>query len=107
MTAEAWFLRAAALIGTSNENSQEEAECYQEVLRLRPDYPQAHNNLAVVLKARGEEAAAAEHYREAMRLRPDYPEAHYNDAVLLHSRGQRSVRDGALLRSAALAGRLR
>ncbi len=87
MTAGAWFLKAAALIGTSDENSQQEADCYQEALRLRPDYPQAHNNLAVVLKARGEEAAAAEHYREALQLRPDYPEAHYNHAVLLHSRG--------------------
>ncbi|MCH8185174.1 MAG: tetratricopeptide repeat protein [Chloroflexi bacterium] len=87
MTAGAWFLKAAALIGTSNENSQQESDCYQEALRLRPDYPQAHNNLAVVLKARGEEAAAAEHYREALRLRPDYPEAHYNHAVLLHARG--------------------
>lgn len=87
MTAGAWFLKAAGLIGTSDENSRQEADCYREALRLRPDYPQAHNNLAVVLKARGEEAAAAEHYREALRLRPDYPEAHYNHAVLLHSRG--------------------
>ena len=87
MSAGAWFLKAAALIGTSDENSQQEADCYREALRLRPEYPQAHNNLAVVLKALGEEAAAAEHYREALRLRPDYPEAHYNHAVLLHFRG--------------------
>ena len=87
LTAEAWFLRGAALIGTARENSQDEAECYRMALRLRTGYPEAHNNLAVVLKARGDEMAAAEHYREASGLRPDYPEAHYNHAVLLQSRG--------------------
>jgi Tfp pilus assembly protein PilF/DNA-binding CsgD family transcriptional regulator len=86
-TAESWLLRALSLIGTERENSEEEARCYQEALRLRTDYPEAHNNMAILRKAQGDEAAAAQHYREALRLRPEYPEAHYNYAVLLQSRG--------------------
>ena len=87
LSAEAWFLKGAALIGTAKENSEEEAAHYREALRLRPGYPEAHNNLAILLRSRGEHAAAAEHYREALRLRPEYPEAHYNYAILLEARG--------------------
>ena len=87
LTAEAWFLRAVALAGTERENSQEEADYYREALRLTHEYPEAHNNLAILLKASGDLTEAAKHYREALRLRPDYPEAHYNYAKLLESRG--------------------
>lgn len=87
LTAEAWFLKAVGLVGTTRENSREEADCYGKALRLRPDYPEAHNNLAILLRATGDGAGAAKHYREALRLRPDYPEAHYNYALLLEARG--------------------
>ena len=87
LSAEAWFLRAAALVGTEQENSLEEAEHYRAALKLRPDYPEAQNNLAILLRARGDWSGAARHYREALRLRSDYPEAHYNYGILLDSRG--------------------
>jgi len=87
MTAEGWLLRALGFIGTAEENGEQEAHCYHEALRLRPDYPEAHNNLAALLKFQGDEDAAAEHYRQALALRPDYPEAHYNYSVLLQSMG--------------------
>lgn len=87
LAAEDWFLKGVGLIGTAREWSDEEAECYREALRLRADHPEAHNNYAVLLRARGEHAEAARHYREALRIRPDYPEAHYNYAALLQARG--------------------
>ena len=83
MTAEAWFLRGVSLGGPDADSGEEEAECYREALRLRQDYPEVHNNLAVLLRQRGELAGAAEHYREALKYRPNYPEAHYNYAILL------------------------
>jgi tetratricopeptide (TPR) repeat protein len=89
LSAEDWFLKGVALIGTEREWSDEEADCYREALRIRPDYPEAHNNLAVMLRARGDEQAAAGHYQEALRLRPDYPEAHSNYAAMLAGRGMR------------------
>lgn len=88
MTAEAWFLRGVSLIGTAEENSAEEARCHREALALRPDYPEAHNNLAILLRNSGDLDGAAEHYREALRLRPDRPEAHYNYALLLEAQGR-------------------
>lgn len=88
MTAEDWFLRAAALVGTDRENTEEEAEAYRTALELRPDYPEAHNNLAILLRRRGELAEGARHYREALRLRPEYPEAHYNYGLLLAEQGR-------------------
>ena len=87
LSAESWFLRGVSIIGTNNENSREEADCYRKAMSLRPAYPEAHNNLAVVLRAQGEHAAALGHYQEAISLRDEYPEAHFNYAVLLHSRG--------------------
>lgn len=87
-TAEEWFLKGASFAGTTKENGDEELQCYREALRSRPDYPESHNNLGVILKRQGDRGGAARHYREALRLRPDYPEAHYNYALLLESEGR-------------------
>ena len=87
LTAEEWFLRGMSLAGTPAENTEDELHCCREALRLRPDFPEAHNNLAILLRRQGEASATAHHYQEALRLRPDYPEAHYNYATLLASRG--------------------
>lgn len=83
MTAEDWFLKAAALIGTEREDTAEEEKAYRKALELEPDYPEAHNNLAILLRGRGCEEEAERHYRDALRLRPEYAEAHYNYARLL------------------------
>lgn len=83
LTAQEWFLKGVALIGTAREDSFDESDCYRDALKLRPDFAAAHNNLAVVLKAQGKQPEAAQHYQEALRLCPEYPEAHYNYATLL------------------------
>jgi Flp pilus assembly protein TadD len=87
LTASDWFLRGVAMIGTPEENTDAEAECYEEALRLRPDYAEAHYNYAFLLKERGDLEGAEGHYQEALRLRPDDPKAHYNYAILLKERG--------------------
>jgi predicted O-linked N-acetylglucosamine transferase (SPINDLY family) len=60
---------------------------YREAVRLKPDYPTAHNNLGAALQARGrmEEAVAA--YREAVRLQPDYATAWSNLGSTLQGQG--------------------
>jgi tetratricopeptide (TPR) repeat protein len=50
----------------------EAVSTYTEALRLKPDYPKAHNNLVNVLLAQGHRDAAVRHYREALRLNPDH-----------------------------------
>lgn len=48
---------------------------YQAALRLRPRYPEAHNNLAILLDAAGDSGGAIAHYRAAIATRMNYPEA--------------------------------
>ena len=47
---------------------------YQEALRLKPDFAEAHNNLGNALRDQGQLAAAVAHYQEALCLKPDYAE---------------------------------
>jgi tetratricopeptide (TPR) repeat protein len=84
MTAEDWFLRGVGFAG--EENGAQERQCYQRALQLRANYPEAHNNLAVALKAGGDWEAATMHYREALRLWPRYAEGHFNFAILLEEK---------------------
>ena len=88
LTAEDWFLRGVALVGTEREWSDEEADCYRNALELRPDHVEAHVNLAILLNARGDAAGAGRHYGEALRLNPESAEAHFNYAVHLGARGR-------------------
>jgi tetratricopeptide (TPR) repeat protein len=60
---------------------------YRAILERNPASWLAHDNLGVVLVARGQRAEAADHYREAIRLNPLYPEAYNNlGNVLAQSR---------------------
>jgi hypothetical protein len=52
-------------------------------VRLRPNYPEAHNNLGAALYALGRPAEAEASYHEALRLRANYPEVHNNLAYAL------------------------
>ena len=88
ISAEEAFLRGVASVGSSRAEYEEEAQWYREALKRRPDYPEAHNNLGIVLRRLGNEQEAAAHYREALRFRPDYPEADYNFGLLLASQGK-------------------
>lgn len=83
MTAEDWFLKGAGIAGTDARELAEELLCYEKALELRADYPEAHNNFGVILKAAGDSTAAEARYLDAVRLWPQYPEAHYNLAILL------------------------
>ena len=51
---------------------------FQEALRLKPGYAEAHNNLGNALDAVGRTREAIGQYEEALRLEPNLAEAHYN-----------------------------
>jgi|CZKI01.1.fsa_nt_gi tetratricopeptide (TPR) repeat protein len=52
---------------------------YEEAVRLKPDFAEAHNNLGRALEATpGRLNDAIGHYEEALRLAPDSAEAHNN-----------------------------
>ncbi|HEY2760488.1 MAG TPA: tetratricopeptide repeat protein [Pirellulales bacterium] len=81
---------AAGLLATLMTLSWKQSEfyagpesLYADTLAKNPDCWMAHNNLANVLKDRGELNAAIDHYREALRIKPDYAEAHLDLGVAL------------------------
>ena len=57
---------------------EEAASHYAEVLRIKPDYAEAHNNLGVVLARLGRVKEAADHFSEALRIKPGYKDAKRN-----------------------------
>ncbi|HUI08147.1 MAG TPA: tetratricopeptide repeat protein [Verrucomicrobiae bacterium] len=60
---------------------------YEGVLRIRPNYAEAHNNLGAALEQEGRVQEAMGHYEQALHLKPDYAEAHNNLAVALRKMG--------------------
>jgi Flp pilus assembly protein TadD len=60
---------------------------YREALRLKPDFSQAHNNLASTLLDLGRFDEADAEYREALRLKPDDPEVRTNLGLVSQRRG--------------------
>ena len=65
----------------------------QIALELRPDYPEAWNNLGVALKQQGKLQAAIKAYSRATRLKPAWPEALFNLGVVRKESGDL---DGAI-----------
>jgi Tfp pilus assembly protein PilF len=86
MSAEDWFLKAVGMVDRVSCSPEEEIKCYQNAIRLRPNFPEAHNNIAILLKTVGERHDDVHrHYQEALRLWPEYPEAHFNYAIFLET----------------------
>jgi Tfp pilus assembly protein PilF len=61
---------------------------YLGALLLKPDYAEAHNNLALVLLRLGKVDEAAAQYREALKDNPDYAEAYNNLGAVLAGQGK-------------------
>lgn len=66
---------------------REAVHWYEEAIRIRGAYPEAHNNLGVALVASGDVRGAILHYREALRIWPNYPAAHNNLGTALVATG--------------------
>jgi tetratricopeptide (TPR) repeat protein len=56
----------------------EAVAAFQEAIRLKPDYANAHHNLGLTRYYQGKLAEAVAAYQEAIRLKPDFPMAHNN-----------------------------
>ena len=66
----------------------EAAAAYRQILALRPDIAEAHNNLGVVLRHQGRLEQAAARYRQAVALKPNYADAYNNLGNVLREQGQ-------------------
>jgi len=51
---------------------------FTKALEIRPNYPEAQNNLGVALARQGRLNEAIAHFNEALRLKPDYVQARAN-----------------------------
>jgi len=56
-------------------------------IRLKPDFPEAYNNLGLCLKALKRFEQAVEYYEKAIELKPDYAEAYNNLGLTLQEQG--------------------
>lgn len=72
----------------SANNGKDAIAHYEAALRLRPDYPQAHNNLGFELTRVGRAPEAIAHIEEAIRLRPDFTDANLNLGIALRQVGR-------------------
>jgi tetratricopeptide (TPR) repeat protein len=61
---------------------------FDQVLKLRPDYPEAWLSRGVALDSLGRHQEALESYDEALRLKPDLPEAWLNRGIALGDLGR-------------------
>jgi tetratricopeptide (TPR) repeat protein len=84
--AECWSNRG--LIAMANRNREMSLQCYREALRLKPDFADAHNNLAVELQAQGAFEEAIGHYRQALALDPSLVDVHVNLGSALNKLGR-------------------
>ena len=66
----------------------EAAAAYRKVLAIRPENPDAYNNLGVILWQQGNFEEAATHYQQALALRPDYVDVRGNLGTLLLGQGK-------------------
>jgi tetratricopeptide (TPR) repeat protein len=73
---------------------------FREAIRLAPDYPEAHMNLAILLFQSQRAEEAGYHFERALRFRPSYPLGHLNYGLML-SKSNRTTQAAEHLRQAA------
>lgn len=79
-TAEAWFEQAVMLEADTPEDAQ---RAYQEAIRLRPDFVDAHISLGLLYHHAGHFTKAEACYCQALLYEPKLALAHFNLAVAL------------------------
>jgi tetratricopeptide (TPR) repeat protein len=48
---------------------------YEQAVRIKPDYVEAHFNLGLALEKMGRVPESIEHYQQVLKLRPDFAPA--------------------------------
>ena len=61
---------------------------YEEALRIRPDFAEAHYDLGVALMHLGRAQEAMAQWEQALRIKPDFAEAHCNLGNALERTGK-------------------
>ena len=67
---------------------QEAIESFDQAIKLKARFAEAHNNRGAVLTTLGRDEEALESCRAALAIKPDYVEAHYNAGTALRALGR-------------------
>ncbi|NWF74421.1 MAG: tetratricopeptide repeat protein [Nitrospirae bacterium] len=86
-TARAWFERA---MGLQDESREEARRAYQEAIRIRPTFVEAHLNLGLLHHNDGKLKEADACYRQALHHGPAVALAHFNLAIVLEDQHDKS-----------------
>ncbi|MGB3404804.1 MAG: tetratricopeptide repeat protein [Microcoleaceae cyanobacterium] len=81
-------LASSALSYQRQKKWQQAAYYYQQALLLKPDWPEVHYRLGIVLEKQDHFTTAIECYRRAIALKPDYAQAYSYLGILLQKQGQ-------------------
>ena len=76
------------LILESLKRYQEAIDSFDQAIKLKSKYAEAHNNRGAVLTSLGRDEEALESCRKAIAIKPDYVEAHYNAGSALRALGR-------------------
>jgi len=60
---------------------------YKQAINIKPDYADAHYNMGIAFKDKGDLEAAIDSYKNALNIKPDYAEAHNNMGNALKDKG--------------------
>jgi len=71
-----------------NNNLQDAQNYYQEVLKIDPNFADAHNNLGNIFKELKDYQKAKSCYEKVIAINPNYADAHYNFGILLKELGE-------------------
>ncbi|HUI05792.1 MAG TPA: tetratricopeptide repeat protein [Verrucomicrobiae bacterium] len=66
----------------------EAIEHYEQALRIKPDYAEAHHNLGLALSAAGRLQDAVQQFEQVVRIKPDSAEAHRRLGLALRQAGK-------------------
>ncbi len=81
---------------------EEAARTFEQVVKLQPDNPSAHNGLGNVQYARGNLDAAITAYHRAIHVAPSYTAAHHDLALAYEGKMRADPQNGAKWRKEAL-----
>ncbi len=77
-------------------------DMYHSLLRLRPDFFEAHLNIAKAYQSQANFAKAIHHSQKATQLRPDHPDAHNNLGCIFNQLKQFEAATSCFQRAVAL-----
>lgn len=67
-----WFKKAEAMIGTPEENSEEQADLFRKALQIKPDFLEAHYNLGLIYANQKKMKEAAAEFEAVLKIEPKF-----------------------------------